>query len=74
MAFSEISDYSTPFCCYTTQFSFEGTATFVPQVDKVKNLRGGCSFLSRGGACVNFSFQGGITPPTTQKIFACGTC
>ena len=32
------------------------------QVDKVKNPRGGCGFLSRG-VCVNFSNQRGVTPP-----------
>ena len=39
-----------------------------PQVDKVKNPRGVCGFLSRGGG-VNFSNQRGVTPPLTpQKI------
>ena len=38
------------------------------QVDKVKNLRGGCSFLSRGGVSIS-PFRGGLPPPSTQKKF-----
>ena len=32
-----------------------------PQVDKVKNPRGGCGFLSRGG-CKFFESEGGYPP------------
>ena len=38
-------------------------------MDKVKNPRGGCGFLSRGGG-VNFSNQRGVTPPLTPKNFS----
>ena len=44
------------------------SSLFRPQVDKVKNLRGGCSFLSRGGGC-KFFLSGGGYPPSTQKKF-----
>ena len=39
------------------------------QVDKVKNPRGVCGFLSRGGG-VNISNQRGVTPPLTPKKFS----
>ena len=44
---------------------------FVPssQVDKVKNPRGGCGFLSRGGGCKFFESEGGY-PPLTPKKFS----
>ena len=41
----------------------------LPQVDKVKNPRGGCGFLSRGGGCKFFESEGGY-PPLTPKKFS----
>ena len=38
------------------------------QVDKVKNLRGGCSFLFRGGGVSIFFFRGDY-PPLNPKNF-----
>ena len=49
--------------------SIEQLWYWLSQVDKVKNLRGGVQFPFQRGGGVNFSFHGGVTPPSTQKTF-----